>query len=139
MSGIRRDDRIGALAFLWIFDLEISMVSLMGFLILIGTAVNNGILYVDTVDQKREEMGLDEALVEAGVIRLKPILMTTLTTVIGMLPMAVGTGGSGDMMRGLAMVDIGGLITSTVMALLVLPVIFYYVNGISDKRKVEID
>ena len=130
---------IGALAFLWIFDLEISMVSLMGFLILIGTAVNNGILYVDTVDQKREEMGLDEALVEAGVIRLKPILMTTLTTVIGMVPMAVGTGGSGDMMRGLAMVDIGGLITSTVMALLVLPVIFYYVNGNRDKRKVEID
>ena len=130
---------IGALAFLWIFDLEISMVSLMGFLILIGTAVNNGILYVDTVDQKREEMGLDEALVEAGVIRLKPILMTTLTTVIGMVPMAVGTGGSGDMMRGLAMVDIGGLITSTVMALLVLPVIFYYVNGNRDKRKIEID
>ena len=130
---------IGALAFLWIFDLEISMVSLMGFLILIGTAVNNGILYVDTVDQKREEMGLDEALVEAGVIRLKPILMTTLTTVIGMVPMAVGTGGSGDMMRGLAMVDIGGLITSTVMALLVLPVIFYYVNGNRDKKKIEID
>ncbi len=130
---------IGALAFLWIFDQDISMVSLMGFLILIGTAVNNGILYVDTVDQKREEMGLNEALIEAGVIRLKPILMTTLTTVIGMIPMAIGSGGSGDMMRGLAMVDIGGLITSTIMALLVLPVIFYYVNGNREKKKIEID
>ena len=130
---------IGALAFLWIFDLDISMVSLMGFLILIGTAVNNGILYVDTVDQKREEMGLDEALVEAGVIRLKPILMTTLTTIIGMVPMAAGTGESGEMMQGLAMVDIGGLFTSTVMALLVLPVIYYYVNGNRDRKKIDID
>ena len=131
---------IGALGFLWLFDLEISMTSLMGFLILIGTAVNNGILYVDTVDQKRQEMSLDDALIEAGVIRLRPILMTTLTTIIGMLPMAMGIGGSStEMMQGLAMVDVGGLITSTVMALLVLPVLYYYVNGNRDRKRIVID
>lgn len=130
---------IGALGFLWLFNLEISMTSLMGFLILVGTAVNNGILYVDTVDQKRQEMGLDEALIEAGVIRLRPILMTTLTTIIGMLPMAIGLGDSAELMQGLAMVDVGGLITSTVMALLVLPVLYYYVNGNRDRRRIVID
>lgn len=130
---------IGALGFLWLFDLEISMTSLMGFLILVGTAVNNGILYVDTVDQKRQEMGLDEALIEAGVIRLRPILMTTLTTIIGMLPMAIGLGNSAELMQGLAMVDVGGLITSTIMALLVLPVLYYYVNGNRERRRIVID
>ena len=131
---------IGALGFLWLFDLDISMTSLMGFLILIGTAVNNGILYVDTVDQKRQEMGLNEALVEAGVIRLRPILMTTLTTIIGMLPMAMGIGGSStEMMRGLAMVDVGGLFTSTVLALLVLPVLYYYVNGNRERKRIDLD
>lgn len=130
---------IGALGFLWLFNIELSMTSLMGFLILIGTAVNNGILYVDTVDQKRQEMGLDDALVEAGVIRLRPILMTTITTIIGMLPMAIGFGESSEMMQGLAMVDVGGLITSTIMALLVLPVLYYYVNGNRDRKRIEID
>lgn len=130
---------IGALGFLWLFDIDLSMTSLMGFLILIGTAVNNGILYVDTVDQKRQEMGLDDALIEAGVIRLRPILMTTLTTIIGMMPMAIGIGESSEMMQGLAMVDVGGLITSTIMALLVLPVLYYYVNGNRDRKRIEID
>ncbi len=130
---------IGALGFLWLFNIELSMTSLMGFLILIGTAVNNGILYVDTVDQKRQEMGLDDALIEAGVIRLRPILMTTITTIIGMLPMAIGFGESSEMMQGLAMVDVGGLITSTIMALLVLPVLYYYVNGNRDRKRIEID
>lgn len=130
---------IGALGFLWLFNIELSMTSLMGFLILVGTAVNNGILYVDTVDQKRQEMRLDDALIEAGVIRLRPILMTTITTIIGMLPMAIGFGESSEMMQGLAMVDVGGLITSTIMALLVLPVLYYYVNGNRDRKRIEID
>ena len=81
------------------------MVSLLGFLMLVGTVVNNGILYVDTVNQYRIEMDRDTALIEAGATRLRPILMTTLTTIVSMIPMALAYGDSGKSMQGLAPVS----------------------------------
>ena len=120
---------IGACGFLWLLDIDLSMPTLIGFLMLIGTVVNNGILYVDTVDQLRNEMGFMDAVIEAGAIRLRPIMMTTLTTVLSMLPMGIGYGDSGELMQGLALVNIGGLLTSTVLALLVLPVYYCIMNG----------
>lgn len=120
---------IGACGFLWLLDIDISMPTLIGFLMLIGTVVNNGILYVDTVDQLRNEMSFMNAVTEAGAIRLRPIMMTTLTTVLSMLPMGIGYGDSGELMQGLALVNIGGLITSTVLALIVLPVYYCIMNG----------
>ena len=72
---------IGAFGLLWLADSPISMVSLLGFLMLVGTVVNNGILYVDTANQYRNEMDLDEAVIEAGATRIRPMLMTTLTTI----------------------------------------------------------
>jgi HAE1 family hydrophobic/amphiphilic exporter-1 len=113
------------------------MPALIGYLMLIGTVVNNGILYVDTVNQFREEMPLEDALIEAGAIRLRPILMTTLTTVLAMLPMGLGIGRSAELMQGLAMVNIGGLLTSTIMALLVLPVYYYYMTGRKKRAALE--
>ena len=104
---------------------------------LIGTVVNNGILYVDTVNQFRDEMPLEDALIEAGAIRLRPILMTTMTTVLAMLPMGLGLGDSGELMQGLAMVNIGGLLTSTIMALLVLPVYYYYMTGRKKREELQ--
>ena len=86
---------IGAFGFLWIADASVSMPSLLGFLMLAGTVVNNGILYVDTVNQYRAEMDMKTALIEAGATRLRPILMTTLTTVISMVPMCLAYGDSG--------------------------------------------
>ena len=80
---------IGAFGLLWLADSAISMTYLLGFLMLVGTVVNNGILYVDTVNQYRREMDLNTALIEAGATRLRPILMTTLTTVVSMVPMAM--------------------------------------------------
>ncbi len=126
---------IGAFGFLWLCDATLSMPSLLGFLMLIGTVVNNGILYVDTVNQYRMGMPLHRALIEAGATRLRPILMTTLTTVVSMVPMAAGYGDNGQMMQGLALVDVGGLTASTVLALLMLPI--YY--QLMDKRKKNID
>ena len=90
---------IGSFGLLFIADSPISMVSMLGFLMLVGTVVNNGILYVDTVNQLLLEMPLDKALVEAGAIRMRPILMTTGTTVISMLPNAFAYGKSGAMMQ----------------------------------------
>ena len=125
---------IGSFGLLYLCDVPISMVSLLGFLMLVGTVVNNGILYVDTVNQYRQTMDKETALIEAGATRLRPILMTTLTTVVSMIPMAMAYGDSGESMQGLALVDVGGLIASTILALLMLPV---YYSVMSRKRKPE--
>lgn len=127
---------IGALGLLWLTDGKISMVSLIGFLMLIGTVVNSGILYVETVNQYRETMDRDTALIEAGATRLRPILMTTMTTVISMIPMAMAWGNSGAMTQDLAVVNIGGLTASTFLSLLLLPV-FYNIISRSPKEKKE--
>jgi len=115
---------IGAFGLLWLLNLKISMVSLIGFLMLSGTAVNNGILFVDAANQNRADMDLDTAIIEAGATRIRPILMTTLTTVLAMFPMSLGLGNAGSTTQGLAVTDIGGLTAATVLALLMLPV--YY-------------
>lgn len=116
---------IGAFGLLWLTDCSISMVSLIGFLMLIGTVVNNGILFVDTANQYRGTMNRDTALIEAGATRIRPILMTTLTTVVSMIPMAF----SGTTTKSLAIVDIGGLTASTILCLLMLPVYYRLMSG----------
>ena len=129
---------IGAFGLLFLTNCKISMVSLIGFLMLIGTVVNNGILFVDTANQYRETMDMDTALIEAGATRIRPILMTTLTTIISMIPMAMAIGNSGNMTQGLAIVNIGGLTASTVMCLLMLPGYYKLMSGnrkiIKEKR-----
>lgn len=116
---------IGAFGLLWLTDCSISMVSLIGFLMLIGTVVNNGILFVDTANQYRATMERDTALIEAGATRIRPILMTTLTTVVSMIPMAF----SASTPQSLAVVDIGGLTASTILCLLMLPVYYRLMSG----------
>ena len=111
------------------------MVSLMGFLMLVGIVVNNGILYVDTVNQLREEMPLEDALVESGSLRLRPILMTTLTTILSMLPLAMGIGNNAQMMQGMALVIVGGLIASTLLTLLLMPTIYLIIDKRSRREK----
>lgn len=128
---------IGSFGLLWLTGVKISMPTLLGFMVLVGTVVNNGILYVDTVNQYRETMDLDTALVEAGATRLRPILMTTLTTVVALVPLGFGIGQAGQMMQGLALVDMGGLIASTVLALLMLPVYYKVMNGRKKKAPLE--
>lgn len=130
---------IGAFGLLWLADSAISMTSLLGFLMLVGTVVNNGILYVDTVNQYRREMDLNTALVEAGATRLRPILMTTLTTVVSMVPMALALGDSGSTTQGLALVNIGGLTASTILSLLMLPAYYSLMNGGGKKRMIIAD
>lgn len=130
---------IGSFGLLYLTDVPISMASLLGFLMLTGTVVNNGILYVDTVNQYRQEMDLHTALIEAGATRLRPILMTTLTTIVAMIPMAMAYGDSGESMQGLALVDVGGLVASTVLALLMLPGYYLLMSGRRKKKAVSYD
>lgn len=115
---------IGSFLLMFVTQSTISMVSLMGFLMLIGIVVNNGILYVDSTNMLRHEMPVEEALIETGVIRLRPILMTTLTTILSMLPLGIGIGSNAAMMKGMALVIIGGLVASTILTLILIPTFY---------------
>ena len=128
---------VGSFGLLRMTGVSISMTSILGFLILIGTVVNNGILYVDTVNQYRMTMDLKTALIEAGATRLRPILMTSLTTILSMIPMAMAIGSSGSTTQGLAVVNIGGLSVGVLVALFILPVYYALMNG--QKERVVLD
>ena len=130
---------IGSFSLLFVTDVTISMPSMLGFMMLVGTAVNNGILYVDTVNQYRKEMDMSTALIEAGTTRLRPILMTTLTTIVAMIPMCLAYGDAGEIMQGLALVDVGGLIASTLLALLMLPAYYSVMDGLKGLKMPEFD
>ncbi len=112
---------IGSILLLFIANCKLNMTSLMGFLMLAGIVVNNGILLIDTTNNYRKTMPVNEALILAGKSRLRPILMTTMTTILSMIPMVIPHGGGEDAMRGMVLVIIGGLTTSTILAFVLLP------------------
>lgn len=126
---------IGSFGLLYITNSTLSMVSLMGVLMLVGIVVNNGILYVDTANRLREEMPLEEALIQSGQLRLRPILMTTLTTILSMVPMALGIGEGSVMMDGMAKIIIGGLVASTILILLLMPTFYLIIDKRSRREK----
>ena len=124
---------IGSFLVLFISDSSLNMISMMGFLMLMGIVVNNGILLVDTANQNRGHMSLEDALATAGSIRLRPILMTTLTTILAMVPMAFFS--DNKMMSGMAFVIMGGLVASTLLCLLMMPAFYLIISGNKDKKK----
>lgn len=119
---------IGSFTLMFLAQEPLSMMAMMGFLMLIGIVVNNGILLVDTINQFKMEMPQEEALVEAGKVRLRPILMTTLTTVLSMLPLVLSTASGVSMMRGMGLVIVGGLLASTLMAMFLMPVLYIIIS-----------
>jgi len=122
---------IGVLATMWVFGVTISVVSLIGFILLAGIVVNDAIVLVDYANQlRRQGMAKIEALAAAGRVRLRPILMTTATTVFGLLPMALGLGEGAELRTPMALTVIGGMITSTLLTLLVVPAVY----AILDRR-----
>ena len=116
---------------------EMSVIALIGFVMLVGIIVNNGIVLVDYINQLRlEGMGRREAIIEAGVTRLRPILMTSLTTILGLVVMAFGKDVGTALMQPVALVCIGGLLYATLMTLLVVPCM-YDILSRRDLRKVN--
>lgn len=108
---------------------ELSMISMLGFLMLAGIVVNNGIVFIDYVNQLRLN-GLDKksALILAGKTRIRPILMTALTTILGLLTLAMGIGTGAEMIQPMAIVTIGGLSYATVLTLFIVPVMYDILN-----------
>ncbi len=120
----------GGLLALLATGMDLSIVSMLGFLVLSGVVVNNGIVFIDCVNQLRiGGMEKREALIETGRIRLRPILMTALTTILGMSTMALGQGTGAEMMQPMAVVSIGGLSYATLMTLFIVPVLYDLLNG----------
>ena len=108
---------------------DISVVSMIGFVMLCGIVVNNGIVLVDYINQLRMDgMEKREALVEAGKTRMRPILMTAITTIIGLISMALGIGEGTEMMQPVAIVCIFGLLYATIMTLFIVPVMYDVFN-----------
>lgn len=127
----------GGFLALLLAGIEVSVVSLVGFVMLVGVIVNNGIVLVDYINQLRlEGMGRREAIIEAGVTRLRPILMTSLTTILGLVVMAFGKDVGTALMQPVALVCIGGLLYATLMTLLVVPCM-YDILSRRDLRKVK--
>ena len=120
---------IGSIFLVFFTGRPMSITGLMGFLMLVGIAVNNGIYLVDGTNQLRETLPLGEALVEAGTTRLRPILMTTLTTVISMVPMMFSNDSGMGMMKDMAYVMVGGLIVSTILAMFLMPAFYLLIRG----------
>ncbi len=122
---------IGAGVALVLTGQGINTMSLIGIVILVGIVVNDSIVKVDFINQARAQgMGCREAILEAGRVRLRPIIMTTVTTVLGLTPMALGIGRGADLRAPLAIAVIGGLVVATLLTLIVVPVVYSLIEDI---------
>ena len=126
---------IGVVPTLLLTGTTLNMQSFMGMVMLIGIVVNNAIVLVDYINLMRREERLPviEAVVRAGRLRLRPILMTTLTTVLGLFPLAIGVGAGAEMQASLARVVIGGLAASTLITLVFIPIVYVAANELRDR------
>ncbi|SFJ71312.1 hydrophobic/amphiphilic exporter-1, HAE1 family [Terrisporobacter glycolicus] len=130
----------GGLLALIITGQELSVISMLGFLVLAGVVVNNGIVFVDYVNQLRiNGLNKKDALIEAGRTRIRPILMTALTTILAMSTMALGVGMGAEMSQALAIVTIGGLTYATLLTLFVVPTLYDIFHHRKELRQIIID
>ncbi len=124
---------IGVVLALWLLNISISVVVFIGLIVLAGIVVNNAIVLIDTINQKRRDgQGVTDAVMIAGAIRFRPILMTATTTILGLLPMAVQQGAGVEIRVPLAITVIAGLITSTILTLFIIPTLYYALSRKED-------
>jgi len=117
---------VGAIALLWILAMPLNVMSFIGLIMLAGIAVNDSIILVDRINQgRRAGVDLSQAIVEAGQARLRPIFMTSVTTLLALLPLAIGFGEGGALRAPMAVAVIGGLVTSTALTLVVIPCVYH--------------
>lgn len=125
----------GAILGLWLTDTRLSVIVFIGLIMLAGIVVNNAIVLIDRINQLRNDgLALKQAIVEAGASRLRPVLMTTLTTILGLLPMALGTGDGSEIRAPMAITVIFGLALATLLTLLFIPVLYTLVSRDKPQR-----
>lgn len=130
---------IGSFVGLLIAGETISVPVMMGLLMLIGIVVTNAIVLVDRIiHMERDGMGMREAILEAGATRLRPILMTAIATIGALIPLAIGQGGGGLISKGLGITVIGGLTSSTLLTLIVVPIVYEVLSKLFKKNRKEV-
>jgi len=131
---------IGAFVGLFVTGQTISVSVMMGLLMLIGIVVTNAIVLVDRIiHMEHDGLAMREAILEAGATRLRPILMTAIATIGAMIPMALGSGGSGLISKDLAITVIGGLLSSTLLTLVVVPIVYEMLSKMLKKNRKDIE
>ncbi|MBD5204690.1 MAG: efflux RND transporter permease subunit, partial [Bacteroidales bacterium] len=128
----------GVFIILWLTGHNLNVMSMIGAIMLIGIVVKNGIVLIDYINLNRERgMSIRRAVIDGGRSRLRPVVMTTLTTILGMVPMAVGSGQGAEMWRPMGTAVIGGLTFSTILTLLFVPVLYcvFAGNGVRKRRR----
>jgi len=128
---------VGGVAGLWLAGMSLNIFSMMGLVLLMGLVAKNSILLIDLTNQLRAQgKAINEALLEACPLRLRPVLMTSMTVIIVMLPAALGFGAGADTNGPLAVAVIGGMVSSTLLTLVVVPAVYSLLeNGISRLRR----
>jgi HAE1 family hydrophobic/amphiphilic exporter-1 len=134
---------VGTILTFLIFGKSLNMMAYIGIIMLCGIAVSNAIILIDRINQLREDgMGKKDSIVTAGSQRIRPILMTSLTTIFALLPLTIGIGESASLRAPMAMAVIGGLVSSTVLTLIVIPCVYWVFDTLSDylrgKRKTSV-
>jgi len=120
----------GVFLMLWITGIPFDISSFMGMIMIIGVVVNNGILVIDYAEYfLKKEPDVRKALLTAGRVRLRPVMMTTLSTITGFLPLALAMGDGAEMLQPLAVSMIGGMMLSILLSLVLIPTLYYWVRG----------
>jgi HAE1 family hydrophobic/amphiphilic exporter-1 len=129
---------IGGVVALWATGHSLNIFSMIGLVLLMGLVAKNSILLVDLTNQRRAEgKSIEQSLLEACPIRLRPILMTSLTIILAMLPAAFGAGAGSDSNAPMAVAVIGGMISSTLLSLVVVPAVYSLIEGALERRSVK--
>lgn len=129
---------IGALTMLWLTHKTLSIFSMVGMIMLMGLVTKNAILIVDRTNAKRAEgEGIIESLLDAGPTRLRPIIMTTVTMILGMTPLALGLGEGSEFRQGMAIAIMGGLTSSMILTLFLVPVMYTFIEGLRKSERKE--
>jgi cobalt-zinc-cadmium resistance protein CzcA len=128
---------VGGIAALWLRDLHLSLSAAVGFIALFGVAVLNGLVMVSYISRLREDgRPLHESVLDGATVRLRPVLMTALVASLGFIPMATSTAPGAEVQRPLATVVIGGLVTSTLLTLFVLPTLYEWMEQARERLTV---
>jgi cobalt-zinc-cadmium resistance protein CzcA len=121
---------VGGVAALWLRDMNLNVSAVIGFIAVFGIATIDGLVLVSAINQRLEDgFGLNSARLDAAVSRLRPVLMTSVVAALGLLPMATATSTGAEVQRPLATVVIGGVISSTLLTLLLVPTFFPWFRG----------
>jgi HAE1 family hydrophobic/amphiphilic exporter-1 len=126
---------VGGLAALWMTGQTINIISIVGLVLLIGLVAKNSILLVDLTNQRRDQgMKVDQALRDACPTRMRPVIMTSATVILALAPAALGVGAGAEMTQSLAITVIGGMISSTLLTLVLVPAVYSLIEGWREKR-----